>query len=173
MSLLHAPDPTWSEIAEIEIDALLANVPGLLEVHHIGSTSVPGLPAKPIIDLLPVFTSDDSQSAAKNTFEAQGFEWMGEYGLPGRAYARKIDPDTGVRRVHAHGYVLGHADIKRHLAFRDALRENASLRAAYTAVKAACAARHPEGGEAYGTCKSDWIKKAEARALGLKQKTQT
>ena len=104
-------------------------------------------------------------------FEALDFEWMGEYGLPGRAYARKSDPETGTRLVHAHGYADGHPDIVRHLAFRDALRENATLRAAYTSVKAACAARHPEGGAAYGTCKSGWIDKAEARALALTSET--
>ena len=63
------------------------------------------------------------------------------------------------------GDALGRADIRRHLAFRDAPRGNGPLRAAYSAVKGACAARHPEGGVAYGTCKSAWIDKTEARAL--------
>ena len=165
MTFLSAPDPNWPQTAAREIDALMADVPGLLVVHHIGSTSVPGLPAKPIIDLLPVFTDTTAQNAAREAFEKLGFEWMGEYGLAGRSYCRKTDPGSGVRRFQAHGYAKGHSDIERHLAFRDALRKNASLRAAYTSVKAACAARFPEGGEAYGACKADWINKAEARAL--------
>ena len=165
MSLLHAPDPAWPEIAAAEITNLMIHVPGLVTVHHIGSTSVPGLPAKPIIDLIPVFKDTETQTAAEPHFTALAFEWMGEFGLPGRAYARKSDPQTGARVIHTHGYAQGHPDITRHLAFRDALRENAMLRAAYTSVKAACAARHPEGGLAYGNCKSDWIAKAEARAL--------
>ena len=67
--------------------------------------------------------------------------------------------------IHAHSYTIGHPDIPRHLAFRDALRSNASLRAAYTSVKASCAARFPDGGENYQACKSAWIDKAEQRAL--------
>ena len=55
MSLLHAPDPAWPERAAQETEALLAPMGGLVAVYHIGSTTVPGLPAKPIIDLLPVF----------------------------------------------------------------------------------------------------------------------
>ena len=93
------------------------------------------------------------------------YEWMGEYGLKGLAYARKSDPKSGRRLFHVHCYSEGHPDIWRHLAFRNALRENAALRAAYTSIKAACAARHPDGGDAYGQCKSRWINKAEARAL--------
>ncbi len=143
----------------------MENVPGLRCMYHVGSTSVSRLSAKPIIDLLPVFASASEQQAAQPMVEALGYEWLGEFGLKGRSYARRDDPETGVRLVQAHGYAEGHPDILRHLAFRDALRENAALRAAYTSIKAACAARHPEGGAAYGDCKSEWIKKTEARAL--------
>lgn len=158
-------DGTWPIRAEEEMQQWRDAVEGLIAVHHIGSTSVPGLPAKPILDLLPAFADTAVADASRATLEAMGYEWMGAFGLEGRRYCRRIDPETGDRRVHAHAYVQGHADIRRHLAFRDALRANASLRAAYASVKAACAARHPEGGEAYGTCKSAWIAKTEARAL--------
>ena len=165
MSLLHAPDPRWSDLAEEEIKELIARIPTLVGVQHIGSTSVPGLPAKPIIDLLPIFPDAATQAASQDLFEAMGYEWLGEYGLPGRAYARKSDPDSGTRVFHAHGYVEGDPNIVRHIAFRDVLRENTTLRAAYTSVKAACAARHTDGGEHYANCKSRWITKAEALAI--------
>ncbi|MBT8412931.1 MAG: GrpB family protein [Boseongicola sp.] len=171
MSLLQPPDPSWSVSAKTEIETLMHQVEGLVEVHHIGSTSVPGLPAKPILDLMPILQTASLQAYAKDDFERMGYEWMDEFGLPGRAYARKSDPATGQRLVHAHSYVVGHPDIARHLAFRDALRSNAPLKAAYTSVKAACAARHPEGGATYGACKSDWIEKAENRALARIQET--
>lgn len=171
MTLLHAPDPRWHDLAQREIDSLIQTVNGLLTVHHIGSTSVPGLPAKPILDLLPVFRDAQAQATAQSQFETLGYEWLGEHGLSGRAYARKSDPTSGKRLVQTHGYVSGHHDITRHLAFRDALRNNASLRAAYTSVKAACASRYPEGGASYGTCKSEWINKAETRALARIQET--
>ena len=126
---------------------------------------MPGLPAKPIIDFLPVFVDEAARDAAEASVTSHGYEWMGPYGLPGRAYARLSDAETGTRLFHAHGFPEGHPDIRRHLAFRDALRGNAALRAGYTSVKAACAARHPEGGAGYGDCKSDWIAKVEAKAL--------
>lgn len=165
MSLIAAPDPAWPAMAAREIARWRASVPGLEAVHHIGSTSVPGLPAKPIIDLLPVFEDTSRQAAAQTAVEALGYEWMGANGLPGRSYARLSVPDTGERRFHAHGYANGHPDIRRHLAFRDALRANGALRAGYSSVKGACAARHPEGGAAYGACKASWIDQVEARAL--------
>lgn len=90
---------------------------------------------------------------------------MDSFGLPRRRYVRLDDPETGRRIVQAHCYATGDGEITRHIAFRDALRENAALRAAYTSVKASCAARHPDGGPDYGMCKSGWVTKAEAQAL--------
>ena len=167
MSLFAPPDPTWPAQAEAEKERWFEFVERLEAIHHIGSTSVPGLPAKPIIDLLCVFDAVASQMAARPVIEAMEYEWLGEHGLERRAYVRKSDPESGRRLFHAHCYAKGHPDIQRRLAFRDALRENAALRAAYTSVKSACAARHPDGGRAYGHCKSRWIDKAEARALEL------
>lgn len=165
MSLLVAYDDAWPARATAEAARWRAEVAGLATVHHIGSTAIPGMPAKPIIDLLPVFADDAAADAAQSAVEAMGYEWMGAFGLPERRYCRLFDPDTGQRQVHAHAYVQGHADIRRHLAFRDALRANAPLRVAYASVKAACAGRHPDGGADYGACKSAWIAKTEARAL--------
>ncbi|WP_299731418.1 GrpB family protein [uncultured Tateyamaria sp.] len=165
MSLLVAYDDSWPAMAAAEAARWRTHVAGLVTVHHIGSTAVPGLPAKPIIDLIPVFADDASADAARPALEDMGYEWMGAFGLPGRRYCRRFDPESGHRLVHAHAYVQGHADIRRHLAFRDALRNNTALRVAYASVKGACAARHPEGGADYGVCKSGWIAKTEARAL--------
>ena len=165
MSLLVAYDPSWPAKAQAEAERWRSNVAGLISVHHIGSTSIPGMPAKPVLDLIPIFKDESAADLAQDAVEAMGYEWMGTFGLEGRRYCRAHDPDTGARHVHAHAYVQGHADIRRHLAFRDALCANAALRVAYASVKAACAARHPDGGEGYQTCKSAWIAKTEARAL--------
>ena len=166
MSLIAAPDPSWPAQAQAEADRWRAlDLPGLVAIHHIGSTSVPGLPAKPIIDLLPVFETIDACDAARQQIETLGYEWLGEFGLPGRRYVRRNDPETGKRLHQAHCFAQGSAEITRHLAFRDALRANAALRAAYTSVKAKCAALHPGDHRAYGACKSEWIDKAETKAL--------
>ncbi|CAM3637863.1 GrpB family protein [Phaeobacter inhibens] len=166
MSLIVAPDPTWPTQAKAEADRWTdSDVYGLIEVHHIGSTAVPGLPAKPIIDLIPVFESEAAMDTARLTIEALGFEWLGEFGLPGRRYCRADDPETGKRRVQAHCYVKGSDEITRHIAFRDALRANAALRAGYAAIKGKCAALHPGDMHGYGDCKSDWVQKIEAHAI--------
>lgn len=165
MSLLVAHDPDWQAQAVAEAARWRAQIKGLITVHHIGSTAIPGMPGKAVLDLLPVFADAGAADAAQAGVEAMGYEWMGAHGLPGRRYARLCDADTGARRVHAHAYVQGHANIRRHLAFRDALRANAPLRVAYASVKAACAGRHPDGGAGYDACKSPWIAKIEAKAL--------
>jgi GrpB-like predicted nucleotidyltransferase (UPF0157 family) len=165
VSLLAAYDATWVAQAAEEGARWRRAVAGLITVHHIGSTAIPGMPAKPTLDLMPVFADDAAADAAQKAVEGMGYQWMGEHGLPGRRYGRLIDPDSGHHLVHAHAYVQGHADIRRHLAFRDALRANAPLRVAYSSVKAACAARHPDGGAEYGSCKASWIDKTETRAM--------
>ena len=105
MSLLAPPHPDWPLVAEAE-SAIWRRVPGLVAIHHIGSTSVPGLPAKPVIDLLPVFADAGRLDAARPAVEAMGYEWLGEYGLPGRRYCRRNDAG-GIRRVQAHAYPSG------------------------------------------------------------------
>ncbi|CUH80961.1 dephospho-CoA kinase/protein folding accessory domain-containing protein [Tritonibacter multivorans] len=164
--LIAPADAEWPALAQRECDRWrAAALPGLLRIHHIGSTAVKSMPAKPVLDLLPEFGSLDALDAARAQIEGLGYQWMGEYGLPGRRYCRLDDPKTGNRTVQAHAYVQGSPEITRHLAFRDALRANASLRAAYAAVKGKCAALHPGDARGYGKCKSDWIQKVEARAL--------
>lgn len=168
MSLISAPDPTWPAQAQAETGRWCLAVPeGLIHIHHIGSTSVPGLPAKPIIDLMPVFETLDHCETVRPALEQLGYEWCGPFGLDGRRYLRRDDPETGKRLVQAHCYAQGHADIRRHLAFRDALCANAALRAAYTAQKARCAALHPGDPIGYGQCKSAWNSRAEAKALEI------
>ncbi|MFS4582839.1 GrpB family protein [Phaeobacter sp. C3_T13_0] len=166
MSLIVAPDPGWPAQAQAEANRWRAcGCSGLVQIHHIGSTSIPGLPAKPIIDLIPVFATEAAMDAARPNIEELGFEWLGEFGLPGRRYCRYDDPDTGKRLVQAHCYVDGSEEITRHIAFRDALRINAPLRASYAAVKGKCAALHPGDTHGYGDCKSDWVQKTEAQAM--------
>lgn len=165
MIRLEAPDPAWPALAQELADGWRGRVAGLIAVHHIGSTAVPGLPAKPVIDLLPVFESDAARLAAEEAVRALGYDWRGANGVEGRSFAQMIDTETGDRRAHAHCFTAGHPEIARHLAFRDALRGNAALRAGYTSVKANCAARHAGDRAAYVACKAGWIERVTKRAL--------
>ncbi len=159
-------DPAWAMQARRESAlvhaALEAN---LIVVHHIGSTAIPAIRAKPILDLMPVVESLALLDAARSAIEAAGYAWRGEYGLPGRRYCIKEDAKTGRRLIHAHCYAAASPEIERHLAFRDHLRRHQELARAYEDEKQRCQILHPDDMHAYTDCKNAWIKRTEAAAL--------
>lgn len=158
-------DPAWAERAQDESARLMTAASAIITVHHIGSTAIPGIRAKPILDLIPVVESLAALDDSRTTLEALGYVWWGEYGLPGRRYCTLDDPATGRRKAQLHCYERGSAEITRHLAFRDHLRAHPGLARAYDAEKARCRERHPRDSHAYGDCKADWIRRIEAQAL--------
>ena len=163
---LISHDPQWASKAEDEGQALSARMGScLLHVHHIGSTAIPNIHAKPILDLVPVVTSLAELDDCRPQIEALGYEWWGEFGLPGRRYCSKSDPDTGRRLVQLHCYARDSSEITRHLAFRDYLRGHPEVARAYDREKIRCQALHPDDSHAYGDCKSRWIEGVEAEAL--------
>jgi GrpB-like predicted nucleotidyltransferase (UPF0157 family) len=160
----HAP--LWAEMATAEtarLQAALGDV--LVAVHHIGSSSIPAIMAKPIIDLIPVARDLESLDASQASLAALGYDYLGEFGLPGRRYCRRKDPATGKRAVQLHCYAQGFSEIDRHLAFRDYLRAHADIARAYEAEKLRAAALHPDNTLDYNAAKNDWIKKTERDAL--------
>ena len=158
--------PLWLEMAKEE-SARLRGALGdvLVTVHHIGSTSIPGILAKPIIDLIPVAVSLEALDSAQGQLETLGYRWFGEFGLPGRRYCWRKDPDTGKRAVQLHCYARGWPEIDRHLAFADYLRAHPAIAREYEAEKVRAAALHPDNTLDYNAAKNDWIKKTEADAL--------
>ncbi len=100
----------------------------LLAIHHIGSTSVPGLLAEPLIDMLFVFRRVEAVEQRAPTLAKLGYEARGEYGIAGRQYFVKRRAD-GESTHHLHGYQEGSPHITRHLAFRDLLRTDPSTAA--------------------------------------------
>lgn len=135
----------------------------LVEIHHIGSTAVPGLAAKPIIDILPVVTSLPAVDNLNQAFIALGYEPMGEFGIPGRRYFRK----GGSRRTHqVHIFEQSNlTDITRHLALRDYLRAHPATARQYGELKHRLAERFSDDIAAYCDGKDAFVKQLEQLAL--------
>jgi GrpB-like predicted nucleotidyltransferase (UPF0157 family) len=159
---LFPHDQAWVYQAVQEAERLRAATLGTLQaVHHIGSTAVAGLAAKPIIDLLAVVAALDALDEARSSFEALGYDWKGEYGLVGRRYCRLDDPVSGERRIHLHCYQANDSALARHLAFRDLLRSQAHIAAAYELQKRRCTELHPSNSRAYTACKGERIRRRD------------
>ena len=159
-------DPEWAEQANREETRILKAVwPAIMEMHHVGSTAIPGISAKPIIDLVGIGPNLETIEGARPAIEALGYEWHGEYGLEGRRFCTLTDKATGLRKFHLHCYAEGDHSIHRHLAFRDYLRARPEMAEAYQQMKRRCAAKHPDDSHAYTACKDRWIKRVEAEAL--------
>ncbi|MGB6534504.1 MAG: GrpB family protein [Xanthobacteraceae bacterium] len=163
---LHQYDPAWEENARQQAARLTAAIgKAIITVHHIGSTAIPGICAKPIIDLIPVVLSHGEFEKSRSVVEGLGYAWWGEYGLPGRRYCTLDDPLTGRRTVQLHCYEQGSSEIVRHLAFRDYLRSRPDLAREYDAEKGRCRDLHPLDSHAYTDCKEAWIRRIEAQAI--------
>ncbi len=137
---------------------------GAFALHHIGSTSVPGLAAKPIIDMLLETPSLDAVETDENALIALGYEAMGEFGIASRRYFRKTNA-AGVRTHHLHAFARGSEHVLRHLAFRDYLRAHEGAMHAYAALKLSLAQQHPHNMEAYMDGKDSFVKEHEQHAL--------
>lgn len=157
--LLHDPQPDWeSHFQELKLELEQALGNDLLQCHWIGSTAIPGIRAKDLLDVLPVVTSVE---AVQQRLTQLGFEYWGEYGLAGRGFFLSFGPR---RRVHLHAYPSDHPDIARHLGFRDYLRNHPDRAREYEATKDRCARLHPQHMQAYNQCKGDCIRQLESEA---------
>lgn len=161
-------DPAWPRQFLEEAERLQA-VFGreLVDIHHIGSTSVPGLAAKPIIDILPVVRDIGVVDRFNGAMGEMGYEAKGELGLPGRRYFRRTHVRDGFvcHSHHVHVYALGNPEIDRHLAFRDYLRANPEVARRYAELKQELARRFPRDIEGYMDGKDAFIKDVERTAL--------
>ena len=159
------PDPGWSDRGRQlarELDALLA--PWLLAgVEHIGSTAVPGLAAKPVLDLMAAVA--DPTTVVRDGFERlRGAGWvLVPPELDRRPWRRfLVAPDAEGRRRVAHLHILRPDEPRwtQQLTFRDLLRANADLRRSYAELKAGLATRHPRDRERYTEAKAEFIRAA-------------
>ncbi|KIY21590.1 MULTISPECIES: GrpB family protein [Mesobacillus] len=133
------------------------------EIYHIGSTSVPGLSAKPIIDIMLAANSLELVEEATPALEAAGYAAMGENGIQERRYFQKVD-ENGIRKVHLHAFEKGSDQIYRHLVFRDYLRFHSKEAGEYARVKEEAARKHKNDIESYMETKAPTIMELEEKA---------
>lgn len=154
---------SWPMLFEKEKLALIRNVGSVIKkIHHIGSTSVEGLSAKPIIDLILEVESLNTLDKLERTFIKLGYESMGELGISGRRYYRK----GGDNRTHQiHAFEVGDANITRHLAFREYLKAHPEIKQDYSKLKVKVARECQNNIELYCDGKDSFIKEHEVKAL--------
>jgi GrpB-like predicted nucleotidyltransferase (UPF0157 family) len=158
-------DPTWPERFEREREALLTvlgeHVSG--GVHHVGSTAVPGLSAKPTIDIMAGVAGLDESRACFEPLSAAGYQYA-PYRPDEMHWFCKPDPVR--RQFHLHLVPRDSRRFAATLAFRDALRSDPGCAAEYEAMKLRLAERFADDREAYTAAKADFILETSARALG-------
>ena len=157
-------DPNWRSAFESESKQIaLALMENVVAIHHIGSTAIPQIHAKPIIDMLVEvkdITKVDTQTSA---MEALGYEAMGEFGISGRRFFRKAN-EAGIRTHHLHGFEVNSAQIERHLAFRDYMITHSEAAQEYSELKRKLAKKYPDNIQGYMDGKDGFIKAMDRKA---------
>ena len=156
-------DPAWPGAYERERAAVLEALGDLVfAIEHVGSPSVPGLGAKPIIDIMIGLRDLAGHARCVAPLQFLGYEHKGEFGIPGRHYFRKPVRGPRTHQVHMVEHV---SDFwVRHLLFRDYLRENPHEAAAYDRLKRELAARFGTDVEGYTEAKREFIQSALVKA---------
>jgi GrpB-like predicted nucleotidyltransferase (UPF0157 family) len=156
--------PGWAAEFRAEADRLADRLGDeVVAVHHVGSTAIPGISAKPIIDLLLEAREVERLDGFHSEMAALGYEARGEFGIPGRRFFVK---SAGPRRTHhIHAFATGDPELERHLAFRDYMISHPDEARAYGRLKESLAEEFPTDIEGYMVGKDAFIKETEKVAL--------
>ena len=165
---LYEHNPEWAEMAEVEA-ARLRPVWGkhLLAIHHAGSTSIPGIKAKPIIDFCVEVDDTRYVDEREEAMIALGYEPLKEFGVAGRRFFRRVV--DGLRTHNVHVFPAGHPEIARMLDFRDYLRAHPADALAYQRLKEDLAARYTYNVETYAKSKSEFVEDILRKAAALRR----
>ncbi|PYZ95695.1 hypothetical protein CR205_18440 [Alteribacter lacisalsi] len=157
-------DPTWKEAFEKE-EKRLNRIFGKTArgIHHIGSTSVEGLNAKPIIDILIEVANMENADRCTEEMGMAGYTAKGENGIPGRRYFYKGEGNE--RSHHVHVFEEGSDQVITHLAFRDYLRKHPEEKRRYAALKEQLAVAYPKDIDSYIQGKTNFVEELTQKAL--------
>ena len=157
-------DPAWpllfADIAE-RVQAAFEDGP-LVRVEHVGSTSVPGLPAKPIVDIDVIIQSRADLPEAITRLATLGYEHQGDGGISGR---ESFLSPSETPRHHLYVCAQDSAELRRHLAFRDYLRAHPIEVRRYGEIKRELAACHVSDIDAYVEGKTAFVQTVLVKAL--------
>ena len=157
-------DPKWQEAFAIEsrrITAALGRT--VATIHHIGSTAIPNIYAKPIIDLLVEVNNIIEVDRQNPSMASLGYEAMGEFGIPDRRYFRKNNRE-GIRTHHIHVFKVDSAQVGRHLRFRDYIIAHPKEARRYSDLKRKLAKEHPTNIDGYMDGKDRFIQEMDEKA---------
>jgi GrpB-like predicted nucleotidyltransferase (UPF0157 family) len=156
-------DPAWRDLYAAEVARLspiLLSHGVALVLEHTGSTAVPGLAAKPVLDILAGRRDDSDRAPAIAALEAAGYLYRGEQGIAGRDFFRRGEP----RQYHIHLVAVGSPFWNDHRTFRDYLHAHPDAAADYAKLKGELATRFPEDREAYNDGKTAFVESILAAA---------
>jgi GrpB-like predicted nucleotidyltransferase (UPF0157 family) len=168
-------DSHWLELFREEKEHLQASLPTRLirRIEHFGSTAVPGLAAKPVIDMLVEVTDlEETRRLIAPILESQGYDYFwrptrGADGGPFYAWFIKRNTNTGIRTHHIHMVEASFTEHWDRLLFRDYLIEHPDVARAYEALKLNLASAYPNDRVAYTQAKSEFIDRITTQAKEL------
>lgn len=161
--VVRAYDPAWVEEFAAEARRLRAALGGLAEhIEHVGSTAVPGLPAKPVIDLALGFANEAALAELQAKLPALGYTARGDRRGDGDWLFSKGPEAARTHYLHVERY--GGERWRNYLLFRERLRAEAKRRDEYARLKAELAARYPKDRDAYTRGKEPFIRRVLAGA---------
>ena len=162
-------DHAWPQQFEVECGVLRVIFGNeAVAIHHFGSTSIPGMSAKPIIDLLVEVRDIFSVDRFNEKMRESGYTPKGENGIPGRRYFVKGSEDLHLSHVHC--FQSGHWQIERCLNFRDYLMDHLGEARLYSRLKEFLAEQFPENINAYIEGKEPFCEEINAKALRWKER---
>ncbi|SDO23753.1 GrpB family protein [Alkalicoccus daliensis] len=154
----------WPKIFQAEAAALWEVFESEAEeIHHIGSTAVPGITAKPIIDIMPAVRDLAEVDKMEKEMKMLGYQIYGEYGIEERRFFTK--DISGVRTFHVHAFLKDSLHYHPHLAVRDYLIAHEEARRTYGSLKRSLAWEYPNNVNAYAEGKHAFVKELEDRAV--------
>jgi len=155
-------NPNWKDMYKEEsekIKNVLSNI--IIDIHHIGSTAIPGIKAKPVIDILVEAKDIEGVDQYNHKMKEFGYEAMGEYGIPKRRFFRR---GGNKRTHHVHIFQVGNEEIERHINFKEYLISHPDKGQEYSKLKEKLVNKYTYDVENYTNGKSDFIKEIDKKA---------